>query len=66
MSLTVTSLVIPGYEEPEHVHEFIDGVCSCGKIEEVEPDYNLDNWTVKAILELIEEVKKLKKRVKRG
>lgn len=58
MSLTVTSLVIPGYEEPEHVHEFIDGVCSCGKIEEVEPDYNLDNWTVKAILELIEEVKK--------
>ena len=58
MSLTVTSLVIPGYEEPEHVHEFIDGVCSCGKFEEVEPDYNLDNWTVKAILELIEEVKK--------
>ena len=58
MSLTVTSLVIPGYEEPEHVHEFIDGVCSCGKLEEVEPDYNLDNWTVKAILELIEEVKK--------
>ena len=58
MSLTVTSLVIPGYEEPEHVHEFIDGVCSCGEIEEVIPDYNLDNWTVKAIIELIEEVRK--------
>ena len=58
VSLGATAFAVPGYEEPEHVHEFIDGVCSCGEIEFVDPDYNLDDWTVKAIYEIIEEVRK--------
>ncbi len=58
VTASVVAFAVPGYEEPEHIHEFINGVCSCGELEYIDPDYNLDDWTVKAIYEIIEEVRK--------
>ena len=57
LSFSVVAFAIPGHEEIEHIHEFINGECECGEKEYVEPDYDLDDWTVKAILEIINEVR---------
>lgn len=57
----VTAIAVPGFEEETpceiHVDDNLDGVCDvCGESVPIDPDFDLDDWTIRAIKDIIKYV----------
>ncbi len=61
LSTTVAAIAIPAHEEPfeciTHTDNNNDGICDvCGESVPYDPNYDIDDWTILSILQIIEKV----------